>query len=144
MGTLVVVDLLVVTRTVPAVQTLNQNAGRVAFEYAFEPVHVDLKVKQVLLGRSFVQIVGDVEFHVLVQGPEAVAKARIFNPLLVGYHEVVKGSQTRNAVDKEVSVARDRTDGVRVQRYVQNRRQRHQRLQVLPLVHSIVVKVQEL
>lgn len=60
-----------------------------------------------LFGALLLSVVRDVELHELVEASEAVAEGGVFNALLVGYDKVVKRQKRLDAVDQEVTVARD-------------------------------------
>ena len=89
-------------------------------------------------------VVRDVELHELIQPSEPVAERGIFNPLLIGDYEVVKGLQTSDRVYHKVPVARNGADRICKQGDVHDLWHRHQRLQVLPLGYVVVVQVQKL
>lgn len=42
-----------------------------------------------LLSGPLICVVGDMQFHKLIEAPETVAKRRIFDSFLVSYHKVV-------------------------------------------------------
>lgn len=85
-----------------------------------------------LVCRAFVRVVRNVQLHELVEAAEPVAKARVFNSLLVRYHVVVEGLQMPYRVDQEKSVAGNLRDRVIEERDLHDCRQGGQRLQILP------------
>ena len=60
------------------------------------------------------------QFHVLIERSEPVAKWSILNPLLICDNESIERFQTRNAVYDKVSVPRDGADRIWKQSYVQD------------------------
>lgn len=141
---LLVVALGIVAGGTPSPEALNQDAGTVALENTLEAVHIDLEVKEVLLGRAFVGVVGDVQLHELVEATEAVTEGGVLDALLIGYHVVIERLEARNRVHQEVTVARDLTHWIVEERDLHNLGEGGQRLQVLPLGNVVIVQVQEL
>ena len=68
----------------------------------------------------FMAIVWDVEFHEFVKPSETVAKGSIFNSFFIRDHKIIKGFESCDRVDHEVSVARSDTNRIFKQCYMHN------------------------
>ena len=106
------VNLHKVSAAVASVQGLDQNARRVSFKNALETVYVDVQADKMALGALFMLVVGNIQFHKLIQASEPIAKRGVFNAFFIRYDVVVERFQPRDRVDHEVSVARDVADWV--------------------------------
>lgn len=93
---------------------LDHYCWTIPFKDAFKSVDIDFQIEQMLLSRLLPRILRDVEFHVFVEGSEAISEGSILDSFLVSDHVVVKRQQALERVDHEVSVARHSAHGVRV------------------------------
>lgn len=106
------VDLSEIPSFVTSVQRLDKYSRTIPFKNPLEPVNIDLKVKQMLLGGLLLGVIGDVQLHELIQASEPVAKRSIFNPFFVSNGVVVQSQQRLYRVHQEMSVARNRAHWV--------------------------------
>jgi len=113
LSSFVEVDLDIIPGSVTSIQTLYENTRTVSLEDSPEPVYIYFQIEQMLFSRFFFGVVGNVEFHELVETSKSIAKRCIFNSFFVGYNKIIKGEQSGNTIDQEMSVTWDATYWVR-------------------------------